>query len=134
MARGFPCCCGAGLPGGPFEYAALFVNALLIWAFAGLALRYALKRDFVRHRQWGVAALRGARWVFSFCAWLVPMWVALLGPVGEWTFTTFTGPALAFWAYGCYLVPLAMMELYLRTQARPGSGRPVGDGCRGVRV
>ena len=110
-----------GTTGGPFEYAALFVNALLIWAFAGLALRYALKRDFVRHRQWALRLYVVSLGVF-FLRVAVPMWVALLGPVGM-DFTTFTGPALAFWAYGCYLVPLAMMELYLRTQAKPGSGR-----------
>ncbi len=62
----------------------------------------------------------------------VPMWVALLGPIGM-DFTTFTGPALAFWAYGCYLVPLAMMELYLRDAGEAGFGAAVGDGWRGVR-
>ena len=110
-----------GTTGGPMEYAALFVNAALIWTFAGLALRYALKRDFVRHRQWALRLYVVSLGVF-FLRVAVPMWVALLGPVGM-DFTTFTGPALAFWAYGCYLVPLAMMELYLRTQARPGSAR-----------
>jgi tetratricopeptide (TPR) repeat protein len=110
-----------GTSGGPAEYAALFVNAALIWVFAGLALRYALKRDFVRHKQWALRLYVVSLGVF-FLRVAVLMWVTLLGPVGM-DFTTFTGPALAFWAYGCYLVPLAMMELYLRTQARPGSGQ-----------
>jgi tetratricopeptide (TPR) repeat protein len=110
-----------GTTGGPFEYSALFVNAALIWGFGGLALRYALKRDFVRHRQWALRLYVVSLGVF-FLRVAVPMWVALVGPLGM-DFTTFTGPALAFWAYGCYLIPLAMMELYLRTQARPGSGR-----------
>ncbi len=34
---------------------------------------------------------------------------------------SFTDPFLQFWTFGCYLVPLALLELYLR--ARDGRSR-----------
>src|SRR5262249_44639058 len=37
--------------------------------------------------------------------------------------TTFTGPLLTFFAYAQFLVPLGVLEIYLRAQDHPGSLR-----------
>ncbi len=44
-----------GSVGGPGQHISGTVNALLIWLCAGMALRYALTRDFKTHRRWAFA-------------------------------------------------------------------------------
>lgn len=89
------------------------LNGVLILTFAALALRAALKRDFVSHRRW---ALR--LYLVSNAQWFIRVgfiaWVAVNG--GPRAMATF----FELWSYGCYLLPLAVLELYLR--ARAGGG------------
>ncbi len=44
------------------------------------------------------------------------------GPVG-FDPSTFTGPFITFLSFAQYLLPLAVLEIYLRAQDRPGSLR-----------
>jgi len=89
-------------------------NALLIIIFAALAWRSALLRDIPTHRRWALRAYIAANGVWfervGFFAWII----VNRGQVGLHMF-------FRFWEFGCYLLPLAVLELYLRT--KDGSDR-----------
>jgi uncharacterized membrane protein len=94
------------------------LNAVLIWVCGGLALRYALARDFRRHRRWALRffLVVSASWFFRLMFFL---WLLLFGPVG-FDPSTFRGPLLTFMSFAQLIVPLAMLEVYL--WARDGAG------------
>jgi len=96
------------------------LNLILIWVFAGLALRYALAHDFKTHRRWAMRLfiVVSGSWFIRIMLFLWLM--AFKGPVG-FDPTTFTGPALTFFSFAQYLLPLAVLELYFRAQDRPGA-------------
>jgi len=49
------------------------------------------------------------------------LWLVInRGPAG-FDPKTFTGPFLTFWSFGNYLLPLAILEVYLRTTDRSSS-------------
>ena len=91
------------------------LSAVLIFAFAGLALRYALARQFDIHRRWAMRLFLvvNAGWFFriGLMLWII----ANRGPAG-FDPQTFTGPFLSFLSFADYLLPLAVLELYLRAQ------------------
>ena len=98
------------------------VNAILIWLCGGMALRYALSRDFRTHRRWALRffLVVSASWFFRigfFLSFLVNK-----GPFG-FDPTTFRGPFLTFMSFAQFLVPLAVLEIYLRAQDHPGALR-----------
>jgi uncharacterized membrane protein len=98
------------------------LNALLIWLCGGMALRYALARDFKTHRRWALRffLMVSASWFFRigfFLSFLVNK-----GPFG-FDPSTFRGPFLTFMSFAQFLVPLAVLEIYLRAQDRPGALR-----------
>ncbi|HXB54885.1 MAG TPA: DUF2306 domain-containing protein [Vicinamibacteria bacterium] len=97
---------------------AISVNALLIICFCGLAWRSAIAHEVTTHRRWALRAylVANAQW---FRRVGVFAWIILnRGPVGIGD--NFDGPFIVFWDFGCYLVPLAVLELYLR--AKEGAG------------
>ena len=94
------------------------VDAGLIITFAVLAWRAARARAFTVHRRW---ALR--TWIVASGVWFQR--------VGIFGWTTFDPAAIGMnknfdgwfdlsWAFGCYLLPLAVLELYLRAKDRGG--------------
>jgi uncharacterized membrane protein len=98
------------------------LNAVLIWLCGGMALRYALARDFRTHRRWALRffLVVSASWFFRigfFLSFLVNK-----GPFG-FDPSTFRGPFLTFMSFAQFLIPLAVLEIYLRTQDRPGALR-----------
>jgi uncharacterized membrane protein len=98
------------------------LNAVLIWLCGGMALRYALARDFRTHRRWALRffLVVSASWFFRigfFFSFLV-----FKGPFG-FDPITFRGPFLTFMSFAQYLIPLAVLEIYLRAQDRPGAMR-----------
>jgi hypothetical protein len=97
------------------------LSAVLIFAFAGLALRYALARQFDVHRRWALRLFLVVNTGWFFRIGLMLWIVANQGPVG-FDPKTFTGPFLTFLSFADYLLPLAVLELYLRAQQsrRPG--------------
>ncbi|HVI07224.1 MAG TPA: DUF2306 domain-containing protein [Candidatus Binatia bacterium] len=97
-------------------------NALLIWLFAALALRYAMARDFRTHRRWALRMFLAvsASWFIRIMLFLT--FFVFKGPVG-FDAATFTGPYLTFLSYAQYLIPLGVLELYFWTQDRPGAAR-----------
>jgi uncharacterized membrane protein len=98
------------------------LNAVLIWLCGGMALRYALARDFRTHRRWALRffLVVSASWFFRigfFLSFLINK-----GPFG-FDPSTFRGPFLTFMSFAQFLVPLAVLEIYLRAQDRPGALR-----------
>jgi uncharacterized membrane protein len=92
--------------------------AVLIMLCAVMALRYAKARDFKRHRRW---ALRLYLVVSASLFIRAGIFLAIFlnhGPFG-FDAATFSGPFLTFIAFAQYLVPLGILELYLRIQDRP---------------
>jgi uncharacterized membrane protein len=98
------------------------LNAILIWLCGGMALRYALARDFKTHRRWALRffLVVSASWFFRIGFFL--SFLIFKGPFG-FDPTTFRGPFLTFMTFAQYLVPLAVLEIYLRAQDRPGALR-----------
>nr|WP_295783421.1 DUF2306 domain-containing protein [Rhodoferax sp.] len=96
-------------------------DALLIIVFAVLAWRTARARDLIAHRRW---ALR--TFVVAGGVWFMRLgyfgWILInQAPVG--ITKTMDGAFDRFIAFGCYLVPLAVLELYLRVKDAGSPGR-----------
>jgi tetratricopeptide (TPR) repeat protein len=98
------------------------VNAILIWLCAAMALRYALVRDFKTHRRWALRLFMvvSASWFYRLGFFLTLL--IFKGPVG-FDPATFTGPFPTVMSFAQYLFPLAVLEIYLRAQDRPGALR-----------
>lgn len=99
------------------------LNAVLIILCAVLALRSALTGRFAAHRRWVLRlfmVVSGA-WFYRVGLFL---WLFLnQGPVG-FDPKTFQGPALTFLSFANSIIPLAVLELYLRAQTpSAASGR-----------
>lgn len=98
------------------------LNAVLIWFCGGMALRYALARDFKTHRRWALRffLVVSASWFFR-----IGFFLSLLVNKGPFGFdpSTFRGPFLTFMSFAQFLIPLAVLEIYLRAQGRPGALR-----------
>ena len=99
------------------------LDAVLIMLCAAMALRYALARDFKTHRRWALRLFMVVSASLFIRAGIFLSFVLNHGPFG-FNQTTFSGPFLTFMSFAQYLVPLAVLEIYLRTQDRAGaSGR-----------
>ena len=100
------------------------LNALLIMLYAVIALRYAVARDFRTHRRWALRLFLvvSASWFFRVAFFLTL--AVFKGPIG-FDPKTFSGPFLTFMSFAQYLVPLAILELYLRARDRPGAPRRI---------
>lgn len=98
------------------QHLGISFNGLCILVFAGLAYREARARRFDAHRRWALRVYVAALGVFFYrlgmAAWL-GFWRA---PVG-FDPATFTGPLLTGLSWGQTLVPLLLLEAYLRAQA-----------------
>jgi hypothetical protein len=106
--------------GDPAQHVAITLNALLILAFGGYALRHALARRFDAHRRWALRLYLAAAGVWFFRVGLM-FWILVnRGPVG-FDPVAFRGPTLIVLAFAQYLVPLALLELYFRIKALPAA-------------
>ncbi|WP_332770411.1 DUF2306 domain-containing protein [Phenylobacterium sp.] len=96
---------------------AISLDAVLILTFAGLAWRTAMARDFVRHRRWAMRTFMVANGV-----WFLRLGIVAYGfiskPFGD--AAPSMGTFFDIWNFGCYLVPLAILELYFLAKARGG--------------
>jgi len=91
--------------------------AVLVMLCAAMALRYALARDFKTHHRW---ALRLYLVVSASLFIRAGIFLSIFLNHGPFGFdpATFRGPFLTFISFAQYLVPLAVLEIYLRTQDR----------------
>lgn len=103
-----------GTIGGLTNEIAISLDGVLIIVFAVIAVRHAMRRDIVQHRRWALRLFLVASGVWFFRVGLMS-WVFMTGGLGV-DFETFSGPFIAFWSFGQYLLPLALLELYFRAQ------------------
>lgn len=97
------------------QHLALTLNAVLIAGFAAIALHHARARRFEAHRRWALRLFLAVGGVWFFRVGL-SLWILANGGAIGFDPKTFSGPALTVIAFGQYLVPLALLELYLRAQ------------------
>lgn len=110
-----------GTAGGEAMRVGISLNGVLILIAAIMAWRHAIARRIDQHRRWAMATFLLVSGVWFFRVGLL-FWILVnQGPVGVGD--DFDGPFVRFWAYGCYLLPVAVLALYLRAQDRPS---PVG--------
>ncbi|MCG2584768.1 DUF2306 domain-containing protein [Massilia sp. TS11] len=99
------------------QHLGVSLNALLILVFGWLCLRTARAREFAAHRKWALRLFLAVSGVWFFRIGFM-LWVGLHGgPVG-FDPKTFSGPFLSTMSFAQYLVPLAILECYLRCLER----------------
>ena len=89
------------------------LDGVLVIVFAAIALRYAIARDIRTHRRW---ALRLSWWQARL---VPPRGTVRVGFPHRWRryrLQTFTGPFVVVAHFGQYLLPLAVLEVYLRAR------------------
>jgi hypothetical protein len=108
-----------GTQAGVSNAIAISLNGVLILAFAPLALRAALTRDFGAHQAWAFRL-----WLVANGVWFLRIGMAAYGMIGfgvlgledigmrHW---------FAIWGFGCLLAPLLVYELYRAAQRRSGA-------------
>lgn len=104
------------------QHLASTLNAVLIWIFAAIAIRYAIRREIAAHRRWALRffLVLSASYFYRLSFFLV---IVLAGrPIG-FDPTTFTGWLPTTMSFTQFLLPLAVLELYLHTQTHPGAIR-----------
>ncbi len=109
-----------GSVGATIQHIGTSLDGVLIMVFAFIAVRFAAARNIVRHRRWALRLFMVVSAVWFFRIGLMAWIILNGGPVGM-DMETFTGPFLTFWSFGQYLVPLVILELYLRTQDKAGA-------------
>lgn len=97
--------------------AATIGNGLVIVGCAAAVLIFARRRKFDSHRRWALRLFIAVSGVWFFRIMLMAWIMAFQGPVG-FDPVTFTGPLLVTLNFAQYLLPLAVLELYLRVQDR----------------
>jgi uncharacterized membrane protein len=110
-----------GTVGDTSQHLGSTLNAFLILLCAALAWRFAKARDFTSHRRWALRLFLVVSGVWFFRVGLMLWLLVHQAPVG-FDQKTFTGPFLTFLAFAQTLVPLAVLELYLRAQLRGSTG------------
>ncbi|HTF96382.1 MAG TPA: DUF2306 domain-containing protein [Cellvibrio sp.] len=95
----------------PKDFAGLHstINGLLILLFSYFALSQAIARKIEQHQRW---ALR--LYLVAIANWTQRVGVMSYMTLGNTLALdpTFKDPFFTFWKFGCYLVPLAVLELY----------------------
>jgi uncharacterized membrane protein len=91
------------------------LNAVVIWLCAGMALRYAIARDFRTHRRWALRLFLVASAAYFYRIVFFLTLLIFKGPVG-FDPVTFTGPFPTIMSFAQFLFPLAVLEIYLRAQ------------------
>ena len=98
------------------QHVAISINALLMLAFAWIAWCHARARRISAHRRWALRLFLAVRGVWFFRVGLM-CWIVLnRGPAG-FDPETFSGPFLSALGFAQFLLPLGLLELYLRAQA-----------------
>jgi len=109
-----------GVFGNAMQHAGISLNAVLILFCGAMALRYALVRRFDAHRRW---ALR--LFLVVSGAWFIRvgsmLWMILNGSAGGFDPEMFQGPILNYLSFAQYLLPLAVLQIYLLTRDRAGA-------------
>lgn len=106
-----------GSVGGLVQHVGISVDAVLIMLCAAMAVRHARAGNLGVHRRWALRLFMVVSAVWFFRVGIM-FWIFInKRPVG-FDPATFQGPFLNFLTFAQYLVPLTVLELYLRTQKR----------------
>ena len=96
-----------------YQSIAITIEAILIIVFSIMTVRYAIGRKIKTHQKWALRLFVVASGVWflriGYNAWFFIE--ALLGFHWEHFFD--------FWSFGSFILPLSMVELYLRTKKKP---------------
>jgi len=103
-----------GVLGGLTGHLAISLDGILIILFGAITLRHAIARRFTKHRDWALRLFMVGSAVWFFRIGMMA-WIVLTGGIGI-DFETFSGPFLRFWFFGQMLIPLALLELYIRAR------------------
>jgi uncharacterized membrane protein len=105
-----------GSVGGPVQHLISTLGAVLVWLCGAMALRYALARDFRTHRRWALRffLVASGSWFFRL---MIFFYMFVFGPVA-FDQSTLQGPLFTSISVAQYLVPLAVLEVYLRAKDR----------------
>jgi uncharacterized membrane protein len=106
-----------GSAGGLVQHIGISGDAVLIMLCAAMAVRHARARNVGLHRRWALRLFMVVSAVWFFRVGIM-FWIFVnKGPVG-FDPATFQGPFLNCLSFAQYLLPLAVLELYLRAQDR----------------
>ena len=110
-----------GIPGTSVPNAvAISINAILILGCAAMAWRFGVARDIRRHRIWALRLFVVVSGVW-FLRVGVMLWILVAGPAGLGD--NLTGPVGVALNFAQYLLPLMVLELYLRARSGKGNVR-----------
>ena len=98
------------------------LNAVVSWLCAGMALRYAIARDFRTHRRWALRLFLVASAAYFYRIAFFLTLLVFKGSVG-FDPTTFTGPFPTIMSFAQFLFPLAIIDISLRAQDNAGAPR-----------
>jgi hypothetical protein len=104
--------------GDVWQHLGVTLTALLILFCTAKAYTFARAHRFAEHRPWALRLFLVANGVWFFRIMLMAWILINHGPAG-FDPKTFTGPALTIISFAETLVPLAVLELYLRAQRSP---------------
>lgn len=109
---------------GLFDHAAISLNAVLIMLFAAQTLRFVRAGAIDRHRRWALRTFMVVNGVWFLRVGMMGWMLVKVGLLGAPA--TFDAAFYAFWSFGSYLVPLAVLELWFLVQSRGnGAGKAV---------
>ena len=91
------------------------INGVLILVFAMRTFITARARDIATHRRWAMRLylVSNAQWFLRVGVFGYFIASKLMGHAAS-----FKDPFFHFWMFGCYLVPLLVLEVYLRAKER----------------
>ncbi|MGQ8367059.1 DUF2306 domain-containing protein [Glaciecola sp. 1036] len=92
------------------------LNGILILIFAALAWKYALKKQFQKHMRFAIHTFILVNGVWTFRLYMMGWYLVNQGPNGN--NATIDGPADLIMSFACYLLPMAMAEVYFWAQKR----------------
>ncbi|HYE47398.1 MAG TPA: DUF2306 domain-containing protein [Caulobacter sp.] len=99
------------------EFSTTF-NGVLILSFAALAWRTAVARKIVQHRRWAIRLYLVSNGQWFLRIGLFSYFVVSMGLGRK---PSFGDPFLSVWVWGCYLVPIAIAEVYFQARDRGGA-------------
>ncbi|MEO0459901.1 MAG: DUF2306 domain-containing protein [Myxococcota bacterium] len=97
---------------------AVSVDAVLILVFSALALQTAVRHRFLEHRRWALRTFMVANGVWMLRVGYMA-WALATGGLGVGK--SMNGPFDMFWVFGCYLLPLAILEAYFWIESNGSS-------------
>lgn len=113
------------IDGAFFMDIAITINGILIILFAGIAIRYAMARNFAVHRKWALRLFMVVSGVWFFRVGLM-LWLLIHQRPAGFDPATFQGSFLTFLSFAQYLLPLLFLEIYFWAQERAGQTGKIG--------